>query len=240
MPEKRSPEAELAPKTVLVLAARGFAIPVVILAVVLLLAGRVSYWQGWAFGASNFLLLAANLLVLRDRPDLIRERLAPGEGMKRWDKLYFSLSTPLYLISLVLAALDAGRFRWSPSLPAWAYAAGYAAYAGGQAVHLWAKGANRWFSTVVRLQRDRGQEVCDEGPYRFLRHPGYAGGLLFMLATPVLLGSLVGLVPQALAAGLLVARTHLEDQTLRAELPGYEQYARRVKGRLLPFGQGPG
>ena len=85
MPEKRSPEVALAPKTVLVLAARGFAVPVVILAVVLLLAGRVSYWQGWAFGASNFLLLAANLLVLRDRPDLIRERLAPGEGMKRWD-----------------------------------------------------------------------------------------------------------------------------------------------------------
>jgi protein-S-isoprenylcysteine O-methyltransferase Ste14 len=214
---------------------RSLVAPLLLLAAVLLAAGRLSYWQGWSYAGSTFLLLAANYLALRDRPDLIQERLSPGKGTKSWDKLYFALSTPLFLAVIILAALDAGRYRWGPAVPPWAYLAGWGVYAAGQSLHLWAKAANRWFATVVRIQSDRGQTVCSSGPYRFVRHPGYAGGLLFMLATPLILGSWLALIPQALAAVLLVLRTSREDRTLRAELPGYEDYACRVRRRLCPL-----
>ena len=214
---------------------RTLATPLLLLAVVLLAAGRFSYWQGWAYGGSTFLLLAANYLVLRGRPDLLQERMSPGKGTKSWDKVYFALSSPLYFVAIVLAALDAGRFGWGPAVPLWACLLGFGVYALGQFIHLWAKASNRWFATVVRLQTDRGQRVCTGGPYRFVRHPGYLGGLLFMLATPLLLGSWLALIPQAIGSGLLVLRTHLEDRTLRAELPGYAEYARKVSHRLCPW-----
>ena len=214
---------------------RGLAAPVLLLGGVLFAAGRISYWQGWVYGGSNFLILAVNYLVLRGRPDLIQERLSPGEGTKRWDKVYFALSTPLFFAAIVLAALDAGRFRWGPAVPLWAYLLAGAVYAVGQALHFWAKATNRWFATVVRIQKDRGQAVCADGPYRFVRHPGYVGGLLFMLATPLLLGSWLAMIPQAAAAALLVLRTYLEDRALQSELPGYSEYARRVRHRLCPL-----
>ena len=194
-----------------------------------------SYWQGWVFGALNFLMLAFSWLLLRGRPELIQERFSPGKGTKRWDTWYFALSSPLYLAALVLAALDGGRFHWGPAVPLWAWLLGFAVYASGQAIHLWAKATNRWFSSVVRIQEDRGQTVCRDGPYRFVRHPGYLGGLLFTLATPLLLGSWLALIPHAAVSLLLVLRTHLEDRTLQAELPGYAEYARKVRHRLGPL-----
>jgi protein-S-isoprenylcysteine O-methyltransferase Ste14 len=175
-------------------------------------AGRVSYWQGWVYCASNVFSLVANVMVLRNRPDLIAERLSPGKGMKWWDKVYVAATTPLYFGSIVTAALDIGRFSWEPALPLWACGASCVLYAIGQSIHLWAKATNRWFATVVRIQKDRGQMVCDSGPYRFVRHPGYLGGILFMIATPLILGSLLAVIPQAVAAGLLVVRTSLKGQ----------------------------
>jgi protein-S-isoprenylcysteine O-methyltransferase Ste14 len=175
-----------------------------------------------------------NYRLLAGRTDLIEERLRPGKGMKRWDRLYFFVNTPLYFLILVLAALDAGRFGWSPRLPAGVYVAAYLLYALGQGIFLWAKRQNRYFSTVVRIQKDRGQSVCQEGPYRFVRHPGYVGGLVFTLVTPLLLGSLWALIPAVLSDAALVIRTGLEDATLRRELPGYQDYSRQVRYRLVP------
>ena len=221
-------------KTGIKVVVRAIAFPLFILAIVMVAAGRISYWQGWVYGASNVLSLVANLLILRKQPDLVEERLSPGEGTKWWDKMYFAITTPLYFIALVVAALDIGRYSWEPALPVWAYLLSCTFYVIGQGIHLWAKGTNRWFATVVRIQKDRGQTVCDSGPYRFVRHPGYVGGILFMIATPLLLGSLLAVIPQGIAAAFLVVRTYLEDRTLRKELPGYAEYARRVRYRLLP------
>lgn len=214
---------------------RSLVSPLLLFAMVFLAAGRFSYWQGWVYVGSTLLILAANYLVLRGRPDLIRERLAPGRGTKWWDKLYFAISSPLFFVSLAVAALDAGRFSWGPPLPLWVYLAAVLVYTAGQVIHLWAKGTNRWFATVVRIQQDRGQVVCQEGPYRFVRHPGYVGGLLFMLTTPLLLGSWLAVIPQGIAAACLVARTYMEDRTLHAELPGYAEYAKKVRHRLCPL-----
>ena len=94
--------------------------------------------------------------------------------------------------------------------------------------------SNRFFSSVVRIQKDRGHTVVDGGPYRFVRHPGYAGTSVFTLVTPLILRSYWALVPAAATASVLVLRTIMEDLTLRNELDGYADYARRVRYRLLP------
>jgi protein-S-isoprenylcysteine O-methyltransferase Ste14 len=197
-------------------------------------AGRLDYWQGWSYIAINTVLVLMTLWALRDRPELIAERLKPGEGMKTWDKWYYALSTPFYFFFLIVSSLDSGRFGWSNPLPAGAYIASTLVYLAGQALMLWAKLANNYFSSVVRIQSERDQRVCREGPYRTMRHPGYVGGLLFGLSGPLMLGSLWGLIPSAIAAIMLVVRTGLEDRTLRQELSGYADYAREVRYRLLP------
>ncbi len=206
-----------------------------LLAVVLFLAaGRFSYWQGWVFLQLNLAFLGLTALVLQDNPSLIRERLFPGEGMKIWDKLYFGLSTPLYFLSLVIACLDRGRMLWLGRFPAVLYLVGIAGYAGGQSLMLWAKSNNNYFSSVVRIQGDRGQFVCREGPYGIVRHPGYLGGVVFGLCMPLVLGSFRALIPSGIAALLLIIRTGLEDSTLLSELAGYREYANAVRFRLIP------
>lgn len=181
---------------------RGLIAPVIIVVLLLLSAGRMDYWQGWVFMGLNMALLLVNVWAMRQNPELVQERLKPGEGMKGWDKLYFALTTTLYLALLVVAGLDVGRFGWTGDLP--------------------------WGVYVVAVA------VCRDGPYRYVRHPGYVGGLLYMLAGSLVLGSLWALGLQALACVLLVVRTALEDRALQQELPGYAAYAQQVKYRLLP------
>ncbi len=93
---------------------------------------------------------------------------------------------------------------------------------------------NAWFSTVVRIQTERGHTVCEDGPYRYVRHPGYVGFILQSLSTPLLLGSWWALPAGFVAAGSLVVRTRLEDSTLQNELSGYPEYAQKVRYRLIP------
>ncbi|HKJ82895.1 MAG TPA: isoprenylcysteine carboxylmethyltransferase family protein [Mariprofundaceae bacterium] len=87
---------------------------------------------------------------------------------------------------------------------------------------------------MVRIQTDRGHVVCDSGPYRFVRHPGYAGNMLALFGIVLALSSAWTLIPTAMAFIITVIRTALEDQTLLEELPGYRDYARRVRYRLIP------
>jgi len=104
----------------------------------------------------------------------------------------------------------------------------------GDAFSKWAAVSNRFYSRVVRIQRDRGHTVVTDGPYRYMRHPGYAGALVAALATPIVLGSLWALVAAGTLSLLLVIRTALEDKTLREELPDYTEYTQRTRYRLVP------
>jgi len=208
---------------------------VAVLVVMLLLAGgRLTYWQAWIYIGINVFFIGLTNWLLRDNPSLMQERIFPGRGVKAWDRVYAAVYTPLCFLSLVIAGLDAGRNHWTGRLPLFFYLAVVIAYCVGQSLMLWAKRANRFFSSVVRIQVDRGQTVCCNGPYRYCRHPGYLGGLTFGLTAPLLLGSIVALIPAALAALMLVVRTALEDKTLLAELEGYRPYANTVRSRLLP------
>jgi len=196
--------------------------------------GHLDYWQGWVYFGINLAIVALTAWLLRHDLGLIAERLNPGKGTKWWDKGYFLLSTPLYFAAVIVAGIDAGRRHWSPRPKAILYIFFLALYLAGQGLFLWAKKVNPFFSSVVRIQTERGQSVCREGPYRFCRHPGYLGGLLFGLATPLVLGSYWALIPQALAALLLVGRTFLEDRMLKKDLLWYAEYTKAVRFRLVP------
>lgn len=203
-----------------------------IIAITFIGAGRIDYWQGWIYNGLNIIFLLLSYFLLSR--ELIEERLKPKEGMKKWDKIYYIVSIPVYFAILIISILDGGRFDWEPRIPILVVIIGVVVYTIGQIIVLWAKKVNKFFSTVVRIQKDRGQTVCKDGPYRFVRHPGYLGGLLYIIVTPIVLSSFWGLIPAVIAVVLLFIRTYLEDKTLQRELEGYTDYTNEARYRLLP------
>ena len=156
------------------------------------------------------------------------------KSAKAWDKVL----APLMALSLgypmlIVAGLD-HRYGWSPVFPPWLIVIGFILITLGYAFAAWALVENRFFFSVVCIQMDRGHRVCDSGPYRIVRHPGYAGNILPLLGIVLALGSLWTLIPAAVALIIAIIRTVLEDHTLREELPGYREYAQRVPYRLIP------
>ena len=208
--------------------------PALLLALLFLPAGSIAWWPGWIFLAVMTLGYAASALAIwRFNPVIFRARSRFQPGTKGWDKVLLAIMLPAMVAILPVAALDAGRFHES-SPPMWAVLAGYAACLASIAGTAWAQAVNPFFEPGVRIQSERHQHVIDTGPYRLVRHPGYATALLLFLGMPLALGSLWALAPAALACALLILRTVWEDRLLRAELPGYPDYARRVRWRLAP------
>jgi len=214
------------------MALRAVLAPALMIVLLFFVAGTWHYWQAWVYFIINMVILILMGTVLTPNAELVEERLNPKEGMKGWDKFYFGVTTPLYFIALILAGLDA-RFDWS-SIPPAIYWISVLLYLLGQAIFQWARYTNQYFSSVVRIQTDRGQTVCKEGPYKFVRHPGYVGGFLFTITMGLVLGSWYASIPQIIAALMLVWRTAREDKTLQAELPGYKEFTHETKYRLLP------
>lgn len=201
---------------------------------IFLIAGRIDYWQGWIYISLNIILLILTVIALRKKSDFIRERFKLTGGIKWWDKIFLIISTIVFIISIIIGCLDSGRFGWTPSLPIYIYLISIGGFIVGHSISLWAKSTNNFFSSVVRIQKERGHAVCQDGPYRFIRHPGYVGAILFNIITPIILGSLWTLIPMFFGVILIIIRTYLEDTMLKKELDGYVEYARKVKYRLLP------
>ena len=212
---------------------RALLAPIVMIGLLFLVAGRWEYWQAWVYSILNMIILTLMGTLFTRNAALVEERLNPKQGMKGWDKLYFGVTTPMYIIALVVAGLDA-RFGWTRNMPLFVYWSSVLVYVLGQAIFVWARYTNNYFSSVVRIQTDRGQTVCKDGPYRYVRHPGYVGGFLFTITIGLMLGSWWASIPQVIAALMLVWRTAREDKTLQAELPGYKEFTRETKYRLLP------
>jgi protein-S-isoprenylcysteine O-methyltransferase Ste14 len=205
--------------------------------VLLLCGGDFGWWQAWVY---SLLIVAAGpggrIWAERRHPGLLAERqnMEKIQSAKAWDKVLaplmaLSVSFPL----VIVAGLD-HRFGWSPIFPLWLIVLGFLLISLGYAFAAWALAENRFFSSVVRIQTDRGHVVCDSGPYRIVRHPGYAGNMLALPGMVLALSSMWTLIPVAVALIIAVIRTVLEDQTLQNELPGYRDYARRVRYRLIP------
>ncbi|MGK6320741.1 methyltransferase family protein [Sphingomonas sp. DT-204] len=209
-------------------------LPLALLLLLFLPAGSIGWWPGWVFVAVLVLGFGASALVLaRVNPVIYRARSRFQPGTKGWDKALLAVILPAMVAILPVAALDAGRFHWS-AVPLWLAILGYAALLAGIAVTAWAQAVNPFFEPGVRIQSERHQRVIDTGPYRFVRHPGYVAALLLFLGMALALGSFWALVPVAIASAVLVLRTAWEDRLLQAELPGYQDYTRRVGWRLVP------
>lgn len=197
-------------------------------------AGRLDWWAGWAVLAVWLLWFASvDVVILRTNPGLIRERLSPPPDAKRWDRVILSVARLVQLARYILAGLDL-RYGWSAGFPLAAQLAALGVCLLSVALFAWALGSNPFFSQVVRIQSERGHSVAQGGPYRYVRHPGYAAMILFDLALSTLLGSWPAITAGAVCGMLTILRTVLEDRTLQAELPGYKEYARRVPCRLVP------
>lgn len=165
-------------------------------------------------------------------PALVRERMRRGQTGA--DPVRLVAIRLLVLVSVVLSLLDAGRFHWSDTVPQALSMAALAVFAAGVAWIAWAMSVNPFFVPTIRLQPERGHRVIDRGPYQMVRHPGYLGMFWITIGSALALGSWLGLVPGALASLLFVSRAAHEDRFLREGLPGYADYAGRVRWRLLP------
>lgn len=199
-------------------------------------AGTVAWGWGWALVGLYAVWVTANAAILiPTNPELIAERIERGRaGTKSWDTVLMSVVGLLTLGKYVVAGLDY-RHGWTGiEVAVWLRVLALAVSAAGYALGTWSMAANAYFSMIVRIQDDRGQTVTTGGPYRFVRHPGYAGTILFELAVPFMLGTLWALIPGVLNAVLMIVRTGLEDRTLQKELAGYEDFTRQTRYRLLP------
>jgi protein-S-isoprenylcysteine O-methyltransferase Ste14 len=206
--------------------------------IILLVCGwDLLWWQAWVF----FVLIVTagiggRIWAEYRHPGIMAERYKSfkAQNVKSWDKVIgplmaLSLSFPL----VIVAGLD-HHFSWSPFFPVWINLLGFVLIALGYAFASWALSENRFFSTLVRIQKDREHEVCDSGPYRIVRHPGYAGNLLALPGIVLALGSMWTLIPVVIAIIIAVIRTDLEDSTLQEELKGYKEYVQQVRYRLIP------
>ncbi|MFK0088686.1 methyltransferase family protein [Pseudomonas sp. NPDC090755] len=209
-------------------------LPLALVLLIFLPAGSLGWRPGWIFVAVLVAGFGVSALVLaRVNPVIYRARSRIQPGTQAWDKALLALLLPAMTAVLPVAALDAGRWR-ETALPAWVVLPGYVGVLAGIALAAWAQAVNPFFEPGVRIQSERHQRVIDNGPYRYVRHPGYVAALWLFFGMGLALGSLWALLPAALAAALLVVRTAWEDRLLQAELPGYAGYARRVRWRLVP------
>ena len=193
-------------------------------------AGRLDLPWFWGLIAVHGTLLTIGVRSID--PGLREERLRPGPGGK--GRRVRLAAVPFLLAHLVVAGLDVGRFGWSGSIPSAAHAAALAGYTAGMGLSIWAMAVNRYCSPVVRIQAERGHRVITVGPYRWLRHPGYAGMLVSAFCGGIVLGSWWSIVPLVPVVALFLHRTAMEDRFLRDGLEGYAGYAEAVRYRLVP------
>lgn len=211
-------------------------VPTIIFSVILFLsAGNINYTNGWIFFGTNIVTTLMHFFAMHHRKELAEERLKVKEGSKSWDKILLGISAFIYLVNIIIAGLDSGRFHWSPEF-AWPLIfTGVLLTIAGQVIFLTAMRENRFFSSVVRIQEERGHIVIDTGIYKIVRHPGYVGMVMALAGIPLITGSEWSIIPTSIAIILLFIRTALEDITLKNELPGYQEYSKKTRYKLIPW-----
>ncbi|MDD1699296.1 MAG: isoprenylcysteine carboxylmethyltransferase family protein [Methanoregula sp.] len=207
-------------------------------ALLLLLSGDFIWPEGWIFSIWFILLCFSTILYLyRNDPALLEERYRqPGTAnQERWDRYVVYGLLIGFILWIVIMPLDAKRFGWSPVFPFWLKVLGVAALTGAFFLFFRSYTDNTFLSPLVRFQADRKQRVVSTGVYRFVRHPMYLGGILMFFGTPLLLGSLYGVIAGLALIMLLMARIPGEEEMLRQDLEGYREYMQNVRYRLFPF-----
>jgi len=197
----------------------------------------LGWWQAYIFSLLFIVSgVGARIWAEQRYPGLMeeRQRIETVQDAKPWDKILAPLTgfSVSYLL-IIFAGFD-HRFGWSPVFPIWLNIIGFLIIASGYTFASWAMVENKYFSSFVRIQSDRGHVVCDSGPYKIVRHPGYAGIILSLPGIVLALGSIWTTIPAVIALLIILIRTSLEDDVLKKELPGYLEYTKRVRYRLIP------
>lgn len=208
-------------------------IAVIILTALLLFisAGSLKWLYAWLYLGLYILIDLIGFFLVS--LEVLAERGSKKKQVEFWDPMLSGIIQVTWMGVYLAAGLDF-RWRWTPHLPTGLQIGAIVIFILGCVLTLWAMSTNRFYSSAVRLQFDRGHTLCNTGPYRYIRHPGYLGMIMYGLASPIFLGSFWAVLPIALVVGLLVVRTRLEDKTLHQKLPGYREYAKRVRYRLVP------
>ena len=211
----------------------------VIVAIVLFAAAGTLDWPRawWLLAVLLAVRIVSAIAVFRVNPTLLRERatVLVHHGQPRADKIVLLAFMATAFVGVpMVAALDVFRWRLFPAPPPFLSALGLILFALGWTIKALALRENAFAVTVVRLQAERRHALVDTGPYRFVRHPMYAGSPFVHLGLGLWLGSYTAALYAALPIGLLMVRIGLEERFLRRELPGYPEYMQRVPYRLLP------
>jgi protein-S-isoprenylcysteine O-methyltransferase Ste14 len=208
---------------------------VILLGMVLFIsAGKYNWLPGWLFlSAYGICGWISSVVLFLKVPELLDERRMKHPGTMKWDRFLVLSYQAMYFPILILAGLNE-RFHYS-GISLMLSAVSIALVLLAFLLMTWAPLVNRHLETYIRIQHDRDHKVCEKGPYVFIRHPAYLGLILLLLAMPLSLGSLIGLIPAIIAITLVVIRTNMEDRFLKLELEGYKKYAKKVRFRLIPF-----
>ena len=198
----------------------------------------LGWWQAWVFSVLVLVMgVGGRAFAERHHPGLMSERMSLGHGHegKSWDRIMGPLlGFGLLYPHVIVAGLD-HYYGWTTTaFPLWVHIIAVVVITLGYLLAAWAIYENRFFSLLVRIQKDRGHQVCDTGPYRFIRHPGYSGNVFSSFCVGLLLDSWWVMIPALIALIIAVIRTILEDKTLINELPGYQDYASRVRYKFVP------
>jgi protein-S-isoprenylcysteine O-methyltransferase Ste14 len=200
-------------------------------------AGHINITRAWFYLVVSLVgMFGGIVLVGMVNPELLNHRglWKKKKDTKPWDKfLLYAFGLIGFYVLPVIAGLDVGRYHWS-NLSIGFAVVGAVLFVIGSLVMHWAMIVNTHFETTVRIQKDRNHQVITTGPYKIVRHPGYLGAILWIVSTPLIIGSVYGFIPAGSAVLLLIIRTSLEDKTLHRELNGYVEYAGTVKDRLFP------
>lgn len=197
-------------------------------------AGTFNWPEAWLFLFLYAVAVTGMVAWLKKNdPELLKERMSSRKDAKTWDKIILVIYSILVMIMLAIAGLDAVRYQWT-HVPLLVKVLGFLSFFPVYMLIFWTMTQNRYLSEVVRIQEERGHEVCTTGPYRYVRHPMYVGVIIFVLCLPLALGSFFALFLSVAILFVFLLRTSLEDKTLQKELPGYKEYAEQVRYRLIP------
>lgn len=198
--------------------------------------GQWDWIMAWAYlGLFVLSQIIIGILLVPNNPELFAERTQiKASPEAQWDRPLVGISTVFGPVTmLIVAGLDQ-RLEWTSMIPESIHYSALGIAALGSLLTIWAMVSNQFFYGRARVEIDRGHTVADTGPYQAVRHPGYAGAIIFNLAVPLFLDSLWALIPAAVIVCVLIIRTALEDRMLIDKLDGYQDYTYQVRHRLLP------
>ena len=201
----------------------------------LIVSGRPTWPMAWAYiFIGSFFLLYCHFFILRKDKPFLEERKYIRDDAETWDKVVDSLLDWLTIAMVFVASLDM-RFGWTPEFPLWLSSGAAVLSFAAICVILWGTAVNRYWAALVRIQDDRGHQVITDGPFAYVRHPGNLASNVFNLCAPLILSSLWAFIPAICIVVTFIVRVIREDNFLRENLKGYEEYAQKVKYRLVPY-----